>query len=75
MASDLSRLTRELRTLTSYVESTPPSQLDAAFVQTQTSFLSLAVNRLGAKSAALDAAATAYARAARHAASAAAAHR
>lgn len=59
MAADLSRLTRELRTLTSYVETTPASQLDAAYVQTQTDFLSQAVNRLSTKSSALDAAATA----------------
>jgi hypothetical protein len=61
-AGELGKLTSELRTLTSYLRSTPPDQLDSAYVQAQTDYLTRAIGRVGSESASLQIAATAYAR-------------
>ena len=44
LASDLDRLTNELRALTSYVTSTPAGQLDAGYVQAQLAYLAKTVD-------------------------------
>lgn len=68
VAGDLAKLTSELKTLTTYLVSTPPSQLDSGYVASQTDYLTRAVARLDGEDAALQSAATAYARSARAAA-------
>ncbi|MBV8258474.1 MAG: hypothetical protein JO073_11720 [Actinobacteria bacterium] len=46
LGSDLGKLASELRTLTTYLGSTPVSQLDAGYVATQTAYLSKQLDRL-----------------------------
>jgi hypothetical protein len=53
LSSDVDRLTNELQSLTSYLTSTPPGQLDAGYVQAQIAYLTKTVTSFRAAVAAV----------------------
>lgn len=56
LGADLDKLAGELKTLTSYLGTTPPSQLDSGYVATQTAYLAKQLDRIGAERSDLGAA-------------------
>jgi hypothetical protein len=56
LGADLDRLASELKTLTSYLDSTPTAQLDPGYVGSQTAYLAKQLDRLGSQRSDLGAA-------------------
>jgi len=73
VSSDLAKLTSELRALTSYIDNTPPSQLDSGYITAQTAYITKTISRVGAEQSNLGSAVDAYMQSVQQAASRAAA--
>jgi len=73
LGSDLAKLSSELHALTTYLTTTPSSQIDSGYVGTQTAYLTKSISRLDGDQNDLASAAAAYATAAKAAAAHAAA--
>lgn len=60
LGANLDKLAGELKTLTSYLDTTPVAQLDAGYVSTQTTYLAKQLDRIGAERSDLSAAITTF---------------
>ncbi|HXH96211.1 MAG TPA: hypothetical protein VNH40_03280, partial [Gaiellaceae bacterium] len=49
LGANLDKLSSELKTLTSYLDTTPPGQLDAGYVASQTAYIAKQLDRIGAE--------------------------
>jgi hypothetical protein len=60
MSASVAKVANELKTLTTYLTTTPPSQLDAGYIQSQASYLQHQMNALQAQGGSLGDAVTSF---------------